>query len=250
MSAARSSPVALVTGGSGGIGSAIGRRLAEAGMRVLLTYNTNRSGAESVLASLAGNGHGAVQLALDRSDGTDQLVERLGSEYGRLDLLVNNAGFTRAVPHDDLDGLNDELIDQIFRVNWRGAFATVRATRDLLRSDGGGTIVNISSIAGRTGMGSNIAYCASKAALDSMTRSLARALAPEIRVVSVAPGLVAGDYAAQLPAQFVSAQEAHTPLQRIAQPQDVAEAVYAAAFHLRFTTGDIIAVDGGRPLGS
>ena len=107
-------------------------------------------------------------------------------------MLVNNAGVTRPVPHDDLDALDDELIDHIFQVNWRGAFATVRALRPLLAAGAGGVVVNISSVAGQTGLGSNIAYCASKAAMDSMTRSLARALAPQIRVVSVAPGWVEG----------------------------------------------------------
>ena len=110
----------------------------------------------------------------------------------RLDLMVNNAGITRSVPHSDLDALDDALIDDIFRVNVRGAIATVRAMRPLLAAEGGGLVVNISSVAGRTALGSNIAYCASKAALDNVTMSLARALAPQIRVVSVSPGWVEG----------------------------------------------------------
>jgi 3-oxoacyl-[acyl-carrier protein] reductase len=113
----------------------------------------------------------------------------------------------------------------------------------------GGVIVNISSVAGRTGLGSNIAYCASKAALDSMTRSLARALAPQVRVLSVSPGWVDGEYARRMPPDVIAEQEAQTPLNRIATAEDVAEAVYAAAAHLTFSTGDIIPVDGGRPLG-
>jgi len=118
-----------------------------------------------------------------------------------------------------------------------------------LAEGAGGVVVNISSIAGRTGVGSNVAYCASKAAMDSMTRSLARALAPRIRVLSVSPGWVNGEYAQRMPRALIAEQEDKTPLGRIAEAEDVAEAVYAAVTHLRFSTGDIIPVDGGRPLG-
>ena len=162
---------------------------------------------------------------------------------------MNNAGITRPVAHADLEGLDDDTIDRIFRVNWRGAFASIRALQTLLAGGDGGLIINISSIAGRTGVGSNVAYCASKAAMDSMTRSLARALAPQIRVLSVSPGWVNGEYAQRMPRALLVEQEERTPLQRIAEAEDVAEAVYAAAVHLRYSTGDIIAVDGGRPLG-
>jgi 3-oxoacyl-[acyl-carrier protein] reductase len=118
----------------------------------------------------------------------------------------------------------------------------------MLAADGGGVVVNISSVAGVTGLGSNVAYCASKAALDSMTRSLARALAPAIRVVSVSPGWVEGEYAASMPPELLAAQMAATPLGRLATPDDVADAVEAALV-LRATTGAVIPVDGGRPLG-
>ena len=112
----------------------------------------------------------------------------------------------------------------------------------------GGTVINISSIAGRTGVGSNVAYCASKAAIDSMTRSLARALAPDIRVVSVAPGWVWGEYAARFGEAYVQEQIDKTPLNRIAQSEDVAAAIHAVWTQLTFSTGCIIPVDGGRPL--
>ena len=240
--------VALVTGGGGGIGSAICRRLAEAGARVVITYNSDRDKAEAVAASLSGGDHLVFHAAVDDSAAQTRLTQAVRDRCGRLDILVNSAGITRAVPHDDLDGLDDDLIDQIFRVNWRGAFATIRAFKPLLMADEGGVVINISSIAGRTGVGSNIAYCASKAAMDSMTRSLARALAPQIRVLSISPGWVNGDYAQRMPRELLAEQQAKTPLGRIAEAEDVAEAVYAAVAHLRFSTGDIIPVDGGRPL--
>jgi 3-oxoacyl-[acyl-carrier protein] reductase len=172
----------------------------------------------------------------------------LTERYGKLDLLVNNAGITTPVPHQDLEGLSDEWIDQIFQTNVRGAFAMIRICKDLLINSGNGLVVNISSVAAQTGVGSNVAYCASKAAMDSMTRSLARALAPQIRVVSVSPGWVLGDYAKSFPAEYIQTQADLTPLGRLATPEDVADAVYALSTYLTFTTGSIIPVDGGRPL--
>jgi len=174
-------------------------------------------------------------------------VERGPPHYA----LVNCAGTTRFVPHSDLEQLDDALFDAIFAVNVRGAFAAVRALKPLLeRSElpGGGVVINISSIAARTAMGSNVAYCASKAALDNMTRSLARALAPRIRVVSVSPGLVDTEFVKSLDQAWRDEQAARTPLRRLARPAEVASAVVAAVTQLTFTTGAVIAVDGGRPL--
>lgn len=240
--------VAVVTGAGGGIGSAISARLAAAGMHVVLTYNADAAKAQAVADLLAGENHLVIRAPVDDSAAQAELAQAIKARYGRLDILVNNAGITRPVPHDDLDALDDALIDEIFRVNWRGAFASIRALKSLLLAGDSGLIVNISSIAARTGVGSNVAYCASKAAIDSMTRSLARALAPTVRVVSVSPGWVDGEYARRMPPHIIDEQREKTPLKRIAQPEDVAEAVYAVAAHLRFSTGDIIAVDGGRPL--
>lgn len=240
--------VALVTGGGGGIGSAICRRLAEAGARVVVNYNSNVQKAQLVADSLAGSGHCVIQASVTDSAAVAQMAQQVATRYGRLDLLVNNAGITQPVAHDDLDGLSDEWIDRIFQTNWRGAFACVRAFRPLLQAGDGGTVINISSVAAINGIGSNVAYCASKAAMDSMTRSLARALAPQIRVVSVSPGWVWGDYAARMDQAYIQQQIDKTPLGRIAQPDDVADAVLAVATQLTFATGCTIPVDGGRPL--
>ena len=240
--------VAVVTGGGGGIGSAICRRLAEAGTQIVITYNSDQGKARAVANSLSGANHLIMPGPVDDSAAQTALAAAISEKYGRLDILVNNAGISKAVAHADLDALDDALIDDIFRVNWRGAFASIRALKALLLAGDGGVVVNISSIAGRTGVGSNVAYCASKAALDSMTRSLARALAPQIRVLSVSPGWVNGEYARRMPRALIAEQEEKTPLGRIAEAEDVAEAVYAAVAHLRFSTGDILPVDGGRPL--
>jgi 3-oxoacyl-[acyl-carrier protein] reductase len=241
--------VAVVTGGSGGIGSAICRRLAAEGADVVLTYHSGKERAREVASTLVAGNHMVAEAAVDDSQALKALAVAVEERYGRLDLLVNNAGITRPVPHDDLEGLDDELIDRIFQVNWRGAFAAVRAFKALLESGSGGVIVNISSVAGRTGEGSNVAYCASKAAMDSMTRSLARALAPRIRVVSVSPGWVLGEYSSRMDPAILEAQRQRTPLKQLAEPEVVADAVVAATTLLSHTTGAVIPVDGGRPLG-
>lgn len=239
--------VAVVTGAGGGIGSVMSRKLAAAGARVVLTYRESKTKTETVAQSLDGEGHLCVQASVDDSEALRLLAKQITEHYGTVDLLVNNAGITRPVPHDDLEGLDDTLIDSIFRTNWRGAFASIRAFKNLLLNNNGGVVINISSIAGVTGIGSNVAYCASKAAMNSMTLSLARALAPKIRVVSVSPGWVMGEYAKRVDPAYLQEQIDKTPLKRLATAEDVAETVMAAATMMPFTTGCIIPVDGGRP---
>jgi 3-oxoacyl-[acyl-carrier protein] reductase len=240
--------VTVVTGGSGGIGSRICRHFAQAGATVVFTYRTRKQSAQQVIETLPGAGHSAKQVAVDDSAALKILAAEVESKHGRCDVLVNCAGMTRFVAHTELDALDDDLIDEIFRVNWRGPFAAVRAFRPLLKAGGNGLVVNISSIAGVTGMGSNVAYCASKAALDCMTKSLARALAPEIRVVSVSPGLVDTEFVRGLDQKWRDEQAARTPLRRLATPDEIGAAVVAVATTLAYSNGCIIAVDGGRPL--
>lgn len=248
MSGELENKIALVTGGGGGIGSAICVRLAAAGATVVITYREREEQARAVFETLAGQGHMIAQAAVTDSAAMTALATSIETRYGGLDILVNNAGITRPVPHADLDNLDDATIDAIFQTNWRGAFATVRACRRLLAAGSGGVVINLSSIAARTGVGSNVAYCASKAALDSLTVTLARALAPAIRVISVSPGWVFGEYAKRADPAYLQSQTALTPLGRLATADDVANAVFAAVTGLTFTTGAIIPVDGGRPL--
>ena len=241
---------AVVTGATGGIGSAIAHRLAKDGFAVVVGYHAAAERAEQLLEDLPGSGHRAARISVLDPASLEELAESLRAGVGSLDVLVNCAGITRAVPHDDLDGLDDDLVDEIFATNWRGPFATIRALRPLLDAAETGVVINISSVASITGQGSNVAYCASKAALDSMTRSLGRALAPSIRVVSVSPGWVLGEYAERMPPEVLDAQREATPLGRLATADDVAAAVSAVVGDLPFTTGSIITVDGGRPLGT
>jgi len=240
--------VALVSGGAGGIGAAIVRALAASGATVLVGYNRSATSAEALVASLPGVGHRAMPAPVTDTQAIEALAGDVERLFGRLDILVNCAGTTRFVAHGDLDGLDDELIDRVLAVNVRGPIAMVRAFRTLLAQSGDGLVVNISSIAAVTAMGSNIAYCASKAAVDNLTKSLARALAPQIRVVSVSPGLVDTEFVKGLDPEWRDRQAAQTPLARLSAPEEVANAVLALASLLTFTTGSVIPVDGGRPL--
>lgn len=243
--------VALVTGATGGLGQAICQALAAEGANVVVGYNRSASAAHALVQELSPTprGHWAAPAPVQDSAALKTLALNVNKHYGRCDIVVNCAGITRFVPHDDLDGLDDALIDEIFATNVRGAIACVRAFLPLLQARAGSLVVNISSIAGRTAMGSNIAYCASKAAVDNLTASLARALAPKVRVVSVAPGLADTEFVQGLATEWRDAQARQTPLGRLAGPEEVADAVIAAACLLTFTTGVVIPVDGGRPLG-
>ena len=240
----------LITGGAGEIGSAICRKFAEDGFDVIITYNSNSQKAKKVLQSLPKGNHSIFHAPTTNAQKVAELKAFVAEKYGKLDILVNNAGITTPVPHHDLDSLTDEWIDKIMQTNFRGGFAMVRAMKDLLiqSTEKTALIVNISSIAGIYGIGSNVAYCASKSAVDSMTRSLARALAPKIRVVSVSPGFVEGEYTKNFDPAFLKNQMDNTPLERFAMGEDVANAVFAVATQLTFSTGNIITVDGGRLL--
>ena len=242
--------VAVVTGGTGGIGAAICRRLAEAGATVVVGYHSSEASARELALSLptATRAHAAISALVTDSGALANMATEVASRFGGCDLLVNCAGTTRFVPHGDLDALDDALIDQILATNVRGPFAAVRALRPLLKRSGAGLVVNISSIAAVSAMGSNIMYCASKAAVDNMTKSLARALAPEIRVLSVSPGLADTEFVKSLDIAWRNEQCSRTPLKRLAMPEEVADAVIAAATYLKFTTGAVIPVDGGRQL--
>ncbi len=252
MNKALEGKIALVTGGAGGIGSAICQKLAEEGASVVITYNSNAEKAENLVKILWGSNHAIFHAPTTDAEKLKALADFIKTKYGKLDILVNNAGITTPVPHADLDGLTDEWIDKIMQTNVRGTFAMIRACKDLLESSpppgAGGLIVNISSVAATIGIGSNVAYCASKAAIDSITRSLGRALAPTIRVVSVSPGFVEGEYSKNFDPSFLKMQMDSTPMNRFATPEDVANTVFALAAYLTFTTGSIVPVDGGRAL--
>ena len=241
--------VAVVTGASGGIGSAAAHRLAQAGARVIVGYNSKADDANKVAAALPGNGHRALRIPMLETPVIREVAGLVERDFGHCDVLVNSAGFTRMIPHRDLEALTDELIDAIFVANVRGPFATIRAFAPLMKRSGDAVIVNISSVAAVSGSGSNIAYGASKAALDTMSISLARVLGPEIRVMTVAPAAVDTAFVQGRTTAMVEKVAATTPLKRVVQADEVAQAVMAAITHLTSSTGMVIPVDGGKLLG-
>jgi 3-oxoacyl-[acyl-carrier protein] reductase len=241
--------VAVVTGGSGAIGSAIAYRLAEAGAKVVVGYNSRASRADTVVASLPGSGHRALRIPMLETPEIRQAAAAVEQAYGRCDVLVNSAGFTRMILHQDLEALDDDLIDAIFAANVRGPFATIRAFVPLMKRPGDAVIVNISSVAAIVGTGSNIAYGGAKAALDTMALSLARVLGPEIRVMTVSPAAVDTPFVPGRTTAMVEKVASTTPLKRVVQADEVAQAVMAAVVNLTASTGWIIPVDGGKLVG-
>src|ERR1044072_4901923 len=240
--------VAVIPGASSGIGAAAARLFAEAGARVLVGYNKGVDRANAVVAGLAGSGHKAMHLPLEDSMQIRKVAAAVREEFGRADILVNPAGFTRMVAHHDLEALDDDLIDQVLTANVRGPFATIRAFAPLLRESGDGVVVNISSGAAEHGTGSSIIYGASKAALNTMSMALARVLAPEIRVVVVSPGMVHTGFVPGRTEEMMAKAAMSTPLKRAIEAEDVALAVISCVTHLTHTTGSIISVAAGRPL--
>lgn len=241
--------IAVIAGGTGAIGIATARRLAALGARCVLLY-ARKSAAEAaaLAAALPGSGHAAISAEMLDSHSLQAAAAQVQERFGNVHILVNTAGRTQPVPAADLDALSDELIDDMLRVNFRGVIATIRAFVPLLKASGDGLIVNISSIAGFTGSGSNLAYVAAKAGIDVVGDSLARVLAPSVRVLTVSPGVVDTAFVPGRGADFNQKASATMPLRRVGTADDVAAAVQACATTLRYATGTRIVVDGGRHL--
>jgi 3-oxoacyl-[acyl-carrier protein] reductase len=240
--------VALVTGGGTGIGRAIGRIFAEEGASVAVNYSRSEREALEAVREIQELGGKAAAVKADVSKDAEarEMVERTVREFGRLDILVNNAGTTTAVPHDRLEDLTEEIWDRTMAVNVKGTFFCCRAAVPHLRASGRGLILNTASTAGVTGIGSSIAYCASKAGVISLTRSLARSLAPDIRVNALAPGLTDTRWIVGWE-ENRRLTEAATPLKRVATPEDMAQAALGFAIS-EFVTGQVLIVDGGRTI--
>ena len=244
--------VAIVTGGGTGIGRATSLRLAKAGARaVVVNYSRSAADATSTADEVRALGSEAVAHQADVAD-ESQVKTMVGSvvdRFGRLDVLINNAGTTHFIPHPDLDSLTDEVWNDILSVNLKGTFFCCRAAAPELKKTGG-AIVNIASIAAHRASGSSIAYAVSKAGVVQLTRALALALAPDVRVNSVSPGLVStrwfssrfGDEAAAVQEETFASQ---TPLRKIATADDVARAVLAFVEN-DLVTGQDLVVDGGK----
>ena len=243
--------IAVIVGGAGAIGAETARLLASKGAQIAIVHRKNEpERTNAVLKSLSGSGHKAYTASVTDSASLKQVAEQIKSEMGNANILINAAGFTETVPLNDLEGLTDELIDRIFQVNWRGVFATIRAFAPQMKEAKDAVVVNISSIAATTGTGSNLAYAASKAATDLMTKSLAKALSPDMRVVGISPGVVNTGFVPGRSESFNQKAASATPLRRVGEAEDVAQAILALTTSLAFATGTTLVVDGGRHLGA
>ncbi len=238
--------VAVVTGAGTGMGRAIAELFAQRGAKVVVNYARSRDAAVAAVEAIQAAGGAAIAVGADVSKKGDaiELMAAAEREYGRIDYLVNNAGWSTRIPHAQLGDLTDEIWDHTLNVNLRGVFYCVRAAVPYLRRQEGSSIVNISSVASITGQGSSIVYAASKAGVVTMTKSLARALAPGIRVNVVLPGFVRTRFAGWPKEQFDSSEKI-TPLRRLASVEDVAEATLFFAAVAKATTGESLVVDGG-----
>ncbi|HEY1980860.1 MAG TPA: SDR family oxidoreductase [Xanthobacteraceae bacterium] len=241
--------VAVVTGGSSGIGAATVRALAADGASVVVGYKTGKDRALRLIDEIGGKGHTAVPVALEESQSVRDFAARVKEVYGRTDILVNSAGFTVPVPHANVEALTDEIFDRMLIANVRGPFSVIRAFTPMLKASGDGVVVSMSSVSGFTGSGSSVAYCACKAALDTMTMSLGRALGPEVRLLCVSPGAVETDFVPGRDNAALAKIAASTPLKKVIQPDDVARAIMACITGLKTSTGVKIVIDGGRFLG-
>lgn len=243
-------PVALVTGSASGIGAAAALRLARGGYDVAINYSRSKARAEETLAQLRELGASAEAYLADVSDdvAVRAMVDGVIERFGRLDVLVNNAGTTSETPPEDLDGIDLDDWDRVFAVNVRGLVQVTRAATPHLRATGG-SVVNVASIVGLRPGPQPLAYAASKAAVVSLNRTLSRVLAPEVRVNAVAPGWIAGEWMERTLGdnyeRLMERRAKFTPLARNVTLDDVAESVFAMATTHPFVTGEVLVIDGG-----
>jgi len=247
--------VAIVTGSSSGVGAATARQLAEKGCHVVINYARNEAGARDTQKACEAFGVETLVLQADVADDADcrRMVAEADAKWGRLDALVNNAGTTKFCNHADLDGLSAEDFQHIYGVNTVGAYQMVRAAAPVMRRGGRGSIVNVASIAGVMGVGSSIAYAASKGAMITLGLSLARVLGPEIRLNTVCPGFIQGDWleqgmGAENYARTKAFLEDNTPLKLTSTPDTVAEVIVYFLSGADTVTGETLLLDGGHHL--
>jgi len=244
---------ALITGGGTGVGKAIVLQLARLGVSVAVNYSESKAEAEATANEAQDLGVKSLAIQADVSEESEvqRMVEGIRRKLGPVEILINNAAFTRFTDLADLHALSQQQWDRTFAVNVNGTVYCTRAVAPMMKSQGWGRIVNVSSIAAFTGQGSSIAYCASKAAILSLTRSFAKVLGPEITVNAVAPGLIDTRWIAARKNldEIREKYKKETPLHRVLTPDDVAEVVVSLIANMNLVTGQTIVVDAGK-LGS
>jgi 3-oxoacyl-[acyl-carrier protein] reductase len=241
---------ALVTGSATGIGRAAVLALAQRGYDVVINYSQNEAAARATAADAEAAGTRVLVYRADVADDAQvrAMVAACQERFGRLDVLINNAGTTVDVPPKDLEALTVEAWDRVFAVNVRGVFLVTRAAAPLLKA-ARGCVVNTASIVGLRPGPQPLPYAASKAAVVNLTKTLAQVLAPEVRVNAVAPGWMEGDWMRRMLGEnydgLMARRARYTPLQRVATPEDVAETMLSLIESNHFVTGEVIVIDGG-----
>lgn len=240
--------IALVTGSATGIGRAIAVKLARAGIGVAVNYSRSDADARITFEDVKKYGVPALLIQANVADesAVKEMFRRCKEELGGLDILVNNAATTHFIDHTNLAAADSAVWDDILNVNVKGLFFCCREAMPLL-TEREGSIVNVSSVAGLQGHGSSIPYAASKAAVNSITKSLARAFAPRVRVNAVAPGPVLTRWLKGRE-ELVERSLTGTPMGRAAQPEDIADVIYFLALETTLMTGQVVVVDGGRTM--
>jgi 3-oxoacyl-[acyl-carrier protein] reductase len=244
-------PAALVTGASTGIGRSAAAALAKNGYDVVVNFSRSEEAAKLTARQCESVGARALLCRCDVSDdaGVRAMLATTEKEFGRLDVLINNAGTTVDVEPKNFEGISIDDWNRVFNVNVLGLFLTTRAAAPLLKKSPNGCIVNTCSIAGLRPSAQPLPYAASKAAVANLTKTLANALGPEIRVNAVAPGWIEGDWMKRTLAEnyegLMARRAKYTPLKRCCTEDDVAESMLSLIMHNRFVTGEIIIVDGG-----
>ena len=241
--------LALVTGGSGDIGGAIARRLAQAGAAVIVTYVGAKDSAEAVVRDIEQAGGRGDCRQLDQRDpaAIESLMQEIAEHWQQLDILINNAAWNIGIPFPNLEDLTADIWDRVLETNLRGPFLLARAGATLLQAGTGGHIVNISSAGGISPGSSSIAYSSSKAGLNHLTRCLAVAMAPKVAVNCIAPGLVENTRMAQrLPDNVAAGARRQAVLGVVGQADDIAEQTLAYVTS-RSVSGQTMVIDGGMP---
>jgi 3-oxoacyl-[acyl-carrier protein] reductase len=247
-----SKPVAIVTGSSRGVGAATVKLLAKNGYNIVVNYSKSEKEAREVQAACESLGAETILCRADVAEDGDcrRMADEAMAKWGRINVLVNNAGTTKFNAHNNLEGLSKEDFLRIYSINLVGPYQMIRAVAPHMKSAGKGTVVNIASIAGVRAIGSSVAYCASKAALINMTVALARVLGPEIRINAICPGFIQGEWlqAGMGKERYENTKnflETRLPLRMTATPEMIAATVRYFIEDAVLTTGETLLLDGG-----
>ena len=243
--------VALITGASNGVGKACAKRFAKLGFDIVVNYHTALDDAKDTVALVEAAGGQALlaQCDVGQDAKVKQMIQAVEERFGRIDVIVNSAGMTYFVDHLDLDGMTEEKWDRILAVNTKGPFFVIRAAYPLMKASDIASVVNISSASAFTGTGSSIAYAASKGALNTMTKTLAKAFAPGIRVNAVCPGPINSRWLHQgLTEEQIEKAVSQLLIPELIQPEDVAGTVTYLALESTKSTGQTLVLDGGRTM--